>query len=150
MAGLIAAFHTPCVLLCAGLAIALAGLLPASAAEPEIDFNRQIRPLLSDNCFHCHGPDKETRAADLRLDTRDGLFRNADGVQIVAPGQPAASELIARIAADDPDLRMPPADANRQLSKDEIISSWPGSSRSGSSPIRRQIGSRCCGACRSI
>jgi hypothetical protein len=71
------------------------GLAPAICFGTEtaasVDFDRDVRPILSDKCFQCHGPDAETRAADLRLDTRDGL------TAAVAPGDAAASELIRRI-----------------------------------------------------
>ena len=60
------------------------------------------------SCYQCHGPDQNKRKADLRLDLREGLFRSADGTTIVVPGKPEESELLARIASDDPELRMPP------------------------------------------
>ena len=73
-----------------------------------VDFNRQIRPILSETCYQCHGPDQNKRKADLRLDLREGLFRSADGTTIVVPGKPDESELLSRISSDDADLRMPP------------------------------------------
>ena len=71
-----------------GIRFALAALLaaPAPGAERKIDFNRDVRPILSENCFHCHGPDKNKRKADLRLDTREGLFSKIDDVFPVVPG----------------------------------------------------------------
>ncbi|MCA9118761.1 MAG: PSD1 domain-containing protein [Planctomycetaceae bacterium] len=91
----------------------------ASAAE-EIDFARDIRPLLSDNCYHCHGPDEKTREADLRLDTKEGLFQNTGELAIVLPHEPQASELIRRIVTNDPDERMPPPDSQRTLTSQQI------------------------------
>src|SRR3990167_7575018 len=79
-------------------------VLPSLVTDgDEIDFARDIRPMLSDNCYHCHGPDEETREADLRLDTRDGLFQKEGASAIVSPNHPEASELIRRIATDDAD-----------------------------------------------
>ena len=71
-------------------------------AEP-VDFNRDVLPILSDNCFTCHGPDENTREADLRLDTEDSVFADRDAATVVR-GNAAASELIKRITSDDPDL----------------------------------------------
>ncbi len=93
--------------------------------EP-VDFDRVIRPILSDTCFQCHGPDANARVADLRLDRREGLFRIQDGVAVVQPGDLRASELIQRVTSDDPDVRMPPPESKRQLSASQIASlkSW--------------------------
>ena len=77
----------------------------------EIDFARQIRPILSKNCFSCHGHDAKNREADLRLDTRAGAIAARDGSAAVVPGSSSKSALHARIASDDPDERMPPADS---------------------------------------
>ncbi len=78
-----------------------------SAAEP-VNFQRDVRPLLSEACFHCHGPDDKHREAELRLDVGDAL---PDG--LIVAGDPAASELIKRITSDDPDLKMPPPDSGK-------------------------------------
>ena len=98
-----------------------AGNDPAS-----VDFNRQIRPILSESCYQCHGPDVNKRKADLRLDLRDGLFQSVSGTTIVAPGNPAESELLARITADDPELRMPPPKSGGHVSPEQIdlIKRW--------------------------
>ncbi|MBL9211474.1 MAG: PSD1 domain-containing protein [Opitutaceae bacterium] len=101
------------------MALALAVVGGARAAET-IDFNRQILPILSDACFHCHGPDAATREAKLRLDQRDGIFRTREGVTVVAPGKPDASELILRISSPHEDEVMPPRKASRQLKPAEI------------------------------
>ena len=92
----------------------------SSSAEDEVSFSRDIRPVLSDNCFFCHGPDKQE--AGLRLDV--AAVAHASGA--VVPRDPAASQLIRRISSDDPDVRMPPPEAHRQLTADEIalLKSW--------------------------
>jgi mono/diheme cytochrome c family protein len=101
------------------VALVLAIVGGARAAET-IDFNRQILPILSDACFHCHGPDAATREAKLRLDQREGIFRTREGVTVVAPGKPDVSELILRISSQHEDEVMPPRKASRQLKPAEI------------------------------
>lgn len=88
--------------------------------EERIDFTRQIRPLLSENCFHCHGPDAQQRAADLRLDQEVGAR------QAIPSRDRAESELYQRISSTDPDLQMPPPDSNRALTPEqiELIGKW--------------------------
>lgn len=82
-----------------------------------IEFNRDVRPILSDNCFFCHGPDKNKREANLRLDTQEGLL-SADGhAAAVVPGKPDESELIRRILSTNPDEQMPPAKSGKVLSE---------------------------------
>ncbi|MCH2179161.1 MAG: DUF1553 domain-containing protein [Mariniblastus sp.] len=85
-----------------------------------IDFDKQIKPILSDRCYHCHGPDEQARMADLRLDERDGAL------QVVLPGDPASSELWSRLISEDPDLVMPPPDSKLQVtpSERELIKAW--------------------------
>jgi hypothetical protein len=80
-----------------------------AAAEPPVDFNRDIRPILSDRCFACHGPDAEDRQAGLRLDRREvATAALASGATAILPGRPDASEILARVTSPDPDLVMPP------------------------------------------
>ncbi|HAW97999.1 MAG TPA: chromosome segregation protein, partial [Opitutae bacterium] len=93
---------------------------PAWASGPDLSFDRDIRPILSENCFHCHGPDEKERKAKLRLDTKDGILADLGGYFAVKPGDPQESELFARISSDDPDEQMPPPDSNRNLSPREI------------------------------
>ena len=92
----------------------------SAQSEDRVRFNVDVRPLLSDACFACHGPDAHARQTDLRLDTEDGLFSEHDGHSIVVAGDPEASELYRRITSDDPDVRMPPPDAERQLTDNQI------------------------------
>jgi len=87
----------------------------AIATEEKVDFATQIRPILSDRCFHCHGPDGQSRAADLRLDQQEAAHDYA-----IVPGDPDSSEVFLRMTSHDPDLRMPPPDSNRSVSKQEI------------------------------
>ena len=102
------------------------GNLPRVWAADAIDFNRDIRPILSENCFQCHGPDAGKRKADLRLDTRDGLFREARGVRNLIAGKPDESELFTRIVSDDDEVRMPPPRAGKPLAleKSLLIRRW--------------------------
>ncbi|MGB0762127.1 MAG: c-type cytochrome domain-containing protein, partial [Rubripirellula sp.] len=79
--------------------------------DTKINFNRDIRPLLSDRCFHCHGPDEEDRKAGLRLDRRDG---DEGALNALSPNDVAGSELYKRITSSDPDLVMPPPDAHKK------------------------------------
>lgn len=92
-----------------------------------IDFNSQIRPLLSDRCFACHGPDEKARKAKLRLDTRAGALKElADGWAVIKPGDPDKSELVQRIFATDEDDLMPPPKSNLRLSLAErdLLKRW--------------------------
>src|SRR5205823_5090232 len=105
--------------------VAPAGAALAAPAE-KVDFNRDIRPILSETCFLCHGPDKNQRKADLRLDQKDGLFATKDDGRLVVPGKPAESQLFVRITSTDADQHMPPADSGRKLSarQIELIRRW--------------------------
>ncbi len=90
------------------------------------DFNRDIRPLLADRCFACHGPDAGQRQADLRLDLEADTIRDRGDYQVIVPGDPSASEMIRRMTATDPGERMPPADLGKTLSEHEValIKEW--------------------------
>ena len=92
----------------------------ASESEP-VSFSRKIRPILSDKCFACHGPDDKSREGGFRLDVREQAMAEADsGVPPIVAGDPAASELVRRITADDESELMPPPDSNKTLSTEEI------------------------------
>ena len=97
----------------------------ATAAEP-VQFNRDIRPILADRCFACHGPDKDQLQAELRLDLADSATADRDGKPAIVPGQPEQSELLRRLLTDDEEMRMPPPDSGKPLSKQEIslVTTW--------------------------
>lgn len=95
-------------------------LPPGISCGADIDFNRQIRPILSEHCFRCHGPDDEKREADLRLDTPEGLRADLGGHAAIVPGSPDTSELMHRIQSQDDAERMPPPEAKRPLLPSEI------------------------------
>src|SRR4051794_29535102 len=90
-----------------------AGTPREPTAPRPIDFDRDIRPILSEACFPCHGPDVQKHKADLRLDVKDDTLRDRDGHAAVVPGEPERSELFARIASDDDSERMPPPGSGR-------------------------------------
>src|SRR3954468_8760092 len=98
-------------LLAHGMIVALAGVLAASSARAaaalpdKIDYNRDVRPIFSDTCFACHGPDKNTRKAELRLDTREGAFAalKGGGGHVIVPGKTEASAVYVRIVSKDED-----------------------------------------------
>jgi hypothetical protein len=87
-----------------------------------IDFNRDVRPLLSDHCFACHGPDAQKRKAKLRLDVREQAVER----QAIVPGKPDQSELVERIFAEEPSRRMPPPKANKPLTpaQKDLLKRW--------------------------
>ncbi len=91
-------------------------------ADPTIDFNREIRPILSENCFYCHGQDPAKREADLRLDVREAAVEAG----VIVPGDAGASTLLERIHSSDDDVLMPPPDSNRRLSDEQkaILDRW--------------------------
>ena len=90
-------------------------------AEELVDFDRDIRPILSDNCFQCHGPDENKRDAELRLDRKEDAFGIHDGITRIVPGTPGESELFRRISATDPGIRMPPHDSGQSLTDQQIL-----------------------------
>jgi hypothetical protein len=93
--------------------------------QPHIDFDRQIRPIFSDKCYACHGPDEKPRMANLRFDQKDGgLFSERNGYVIVKPGDSAASRLYQRISSDKAAFRMPPPVAKQTLSPQEEGAKW--------------------------
>lgn len=91
-----------------------------------VSFDRDIRPILSDLCFTCHGPDEAQRSSQLRLDQRAGLFSERDGGRVVSPGNPSASLLVQRIVSADPDVQMPPPEFQRRLTdrQKRLLSDW--------------------------
>ena len=97
-----------------------------AAGDDEIVFSRDIRPILSQNCFDCHGPDDKQRKADLRLDTKDGLFIELGGQTPFVPFKPEKSEALRRMATDDADERMPPTKTGKHVSAAQLdlIKRW--------------------------
>src|SRR5436190_1426900 len=104
--------------------------LPAVAAEAPLpdkpQYNRDIRPILADACFRCHGFDKNKRKADRRLDTRDGALAEKDGIRAIVPGKADESEMVKRFLTTQEDDMMPPLKETRHLSPREkdILKRW--------------------------
>lgn len=117
-----------CLALAIAVCLSLTTLVSsAGAAEHKLSFNRDIRPILSDNCFYCHGPDEKKREAGLRLDSlAEATKETASGAKAIVPGDAAASELVQRILSHDDDVRMPPANSGKQLSAKqiELLKQW--------------------------
>ena len=118
----------PCI-----LAVSMLVAQAAAAAEDrkvvggKVDFNRDIRPILSENCYKCHGPDNEARKAKLRFDIRAEALKPAkSGTVAIVPGAPDKSEIIARVTAPDPDDRMPPLKTGKKLNdiQVELLKRW--------------------------
>src|SRR5262245_38966839 len=101
---------------------------PARAADSPrlVQFNKDISPILSDACFAYHGPDKNKRKAELRLDTDEGAFADLGGYRALVPGKPVKSELFRRITEKDPKRRMPPAGSGKALSARQValLKAW--------------------------
>ena len=99
------------------LTVACAALFARPAVAAPVDFAREVRPILSTQCFQCHGPDEKARKAKLRLDLRDEALKSGT----IVPGKPDESELFKRVCATDPDVRMPPAKLKKPaLTADQI------------------------------
>ena len=91
-----------------------------SGSYEEISFSKQILPLLSNNCFECHGPDKAERKAGLRLDTHEGAkMELKSGFSALVPGESSESEMYMRIISDDPEEIMPPPESSKSLTEDQ-------------------------------
>jgi mono/diheme cytochrome c family protein len=104
-------------------ALTLSMLPPAvfAAAPSAIDFNRDVRPIFSENCFACHGPDTAKRKAGLRLDEKDSAFGKAEsGERAIVPGDLEHSELLRRIASSDKDDQMPPPKEHKRLKPEQV------------------------------
>jgi hypothetical protein len=103
-----------------GLILLVCAAVPARGADEPVDFTRDVLPILSDNCFFCHGPDEKARKAKLRFDTKEGAFRVRDGEAVIIPGKSRESELVRRITAEDDDEKMPPPKSARKLTAKQI------------------------------
>lgn len=101
-------------------------LIRGEDLEELVSFNHDIRPIMSDTCFQCHGPDKNSREADLRLDSIEGATRDLGGYAAIVPGDPDESELVWRILTDDDSDRMPPVEHPRSLTdrEKELFRKW--------------------------
>jgi hypothetical protein len=101
-------------------------LMASSVSAKDVDFSRDIRPILSNHCFQCHGPDDEARKADLRLDQRDAAVANHDGQMAIVPGDAAKSIVVERITSADVEARMPPTNFEKPLSQKQIdlLTKW--------------------------
>uniref|UniRef100_UPI003564990F PSD1 and planctomycete cytochrome C domain-containing protein n=1 Tax=Novipirellula sp. TaxID=2795430 RepID=UPI003564990F len=116
----------------ASLLLAVACMLTCSSTwavdvTPEtVDFNRDVRPILAENCYACHGFDEAAREADLRLDTFAGAIGDDGGISAIVPGKPDESELVSRVLSDDADDIMPPEDSGKQLTsaQKETLRRW--------------------------
>ena len=99
------------------------GVLP-----DKVDYNFHIKPLLSDRCFSCHGPDAAAREADLRLDVPKAVFSHTldNGQSVLTPGKAERSEVWRRITSSDPEVQMPPPESNLSLSENEkaLLKRW--------------------------
>jgi mono/diheme cytochrome c family protein len=107
--------------------ILMLAVAPTAIKADEIDYNRDIRPVLSDKCFACHGPDEKHREGGFRLDQKEGALAKAEsGERPIVPSDVSASEVVKRIVSKDEDERMPPADSNKKLSPEEValIRQW--------------------------
>ena len=104
----------------------LASLLPAYAAAEKVDFITQIQPILSENCYACHGQDEAKAEGKLRLDVREKALEGGDSGQAIVPGDPDASLILKRIIHTDPDEIMPPPDKKKALKPEQIalIRQW--------------------------
>src|SRR6476620_11786952 len=102
-------------------------VLLAFAGHAQVRFNRDIRPIMADTCFRCHGPDKNARMAGMRLDIRDeALTPTKSGVTPIVPGDPDRSAIVQRVFAAKPAKVMPPKDAHKELTdiQKETIKRW--------------------------
>src|SRR5258706_15987803 len=103
-----------------GLALLVVLVGAPDVFPAEVDFSREVLPILSDNCFQCHGPDSKARKAGLRLDTKEGAFRVRDGISAIVPKDSAKSELIRRIGSTDAEFMMPPPASRHKLTQKQI------------------------------
>ena len=102
--------------------IILVSLIGIDGYSDPVDYTHEVRPILSENCFYCHGQDATKRKAKLRLDTKEGQRGN----EVVIPKDAENSELIARIFSKDEDEHMPPKSSNRQLTEEQklVLTRW--------------------------
>ena len=119
--------HLPALALVLCLLVCFSADTSAQSPPATVRYSEHIQPLLSNNCFSCHGPDEGNRKAGLRLDRREGAIADLGGYAAVVPGKPDESMLLMRIAADDPAERMPPPHAKKPRlteSQVELMRAW--------------------------
>ena len=107
--------------------VAIVIAMSRSAVGDDVDFNRDVRPILSNHCFTCHGPDSATREGGLRLDVRDAAIATGDsGERAIMPGAAGASEIIRRVTSTDSDIHMPPSNGPKALNEKQIatLKAW--------------------------
>ena len=103
------------------LALLVAGAPPVGGQdEKQIDYARDVQPILEAFCYECHGEDRSLREADLRLDIRELAFKDLGGFPNIAPGDPDDSELYIRVSSEFLEMRMPPYEAGTQLTEEQI------------------------------
>src|SRR5439155_6391838 len=115
-----------CSRICVSIASALVAALSVSAAD-KVDFQREIRPILADKCFACHGRDAEHREGGLRLDLRDAALQGGEtGEPAIVPTRPEKSELVRRVFSADEAERMPPPKSKKELTSAEkgLLKRW--------------------------
>lgn len=110
-----------CIAMCCALAFASSAVGAEENDFQKIDFNQDVRPILSNNCFVCHGKDKGSREADLRLDDFESAVSELpSGSHAFVPGNPSESEAYQRMISTDEDEIMPPSDSGKKLTEEEI------------------------------
>ncbi|HEV8072359.1 MAG TPA: PSD1 and planctomycete cytochrome C domain-containing protein [Planctomycetaceae bacterium] len=110
-----------------GLAVAWVPSLGLAAGPKRINYSRDIRPILSNTCYKCHGPDEKQRKAGLRLDKKEGAYARLESGEVaIVPGSSAKSAVWQRLTAKDPDVRMPPPDSGKTIAPEqiELIKRW--------------------------
>ncbi len=109
-----------------GVLLATSATAQSALGNALVDFDRDIRPILSNHCFQCHGPDGEQRKGGLRLDLKEDAFAKRDGVAAIVAGDVEASALVHRILSDDAEERMPPIEAHKPLSgaQQQLLVRW--------------------------
>ena len=117
----------PVLLACGAAFFVRPGCVSHAAAADKVDFQRQIRPLLADKCFACHGRDDEHRQGEMRLDLRETALKGGEsGAPAIVPGQPEKSEFVRRVVSLDDTERMPPPDSKKSLTdaEKELLRRW--------------------------
>lgn len=114
------------ILICGLVCVVAVNWVSRSVAEDRVDFNQDVRPILADRCYACHGPDGHSREADLRLDRQDSAVKTHEQAAAIVPGKPELSELVRRINSGDDDEIMPPPNLNKPLSDEEkrVLTQW--------------------------